>query len=107
MTQTRQFIYVLKLVPSLLIEENWTSHEEKLVDDHFKRLQYLLNAGKLILAGKTDGMDEDTFGIVILEVETREEAEQIMLSDPAVVGGVMTAELFPYRVALSREKMQR
>ena len=103
MTQTRQFIYVLKLVPSLLIEENWTSHEEKLVDNHFKRLQYLLNTSKLILAGKTDGMDEDTFGIVLLEVETREEAEQIMLSDPAVVGGVMTAKLLSFRTALIRQ----
>lgn len=103
MTHTRQFIYVLKLIPALLVKENWTSHEEKLVDDHFKRLQDLLNAGKLILAGKTDGMDEDTFGIVILEVETLEEAEQIMLSDPAVVGGVMTARLFPFRTALIRE----
>jgi uncharacterized protein YciI len=103
MTQTRQFIYVLQLVPSLLIEENWTSHEEKLVDDHFKRLQYLLNTGKLILAGKTDGMDESTFGIVILEVETRQEAEQIMLSDPAVDGGLMTAKLFPFKTALIRQ----
>jgi len=103
MNKTRQFIYVLKLIPSLLVEENWTPREEKIVDDHFKRLQDLLNAGKLFLAGKTDGMDEDTFGIVLLVVETREEAEQIMLSDPAVVGGVMTARLFPFRTALIRQ----
>lgn len=100
MTQTRQFIYVLKLIPTLLIKENWTPLEEKIVADHFAKLQALLEEGKLVLAGKTDGIDELTFGIVILEVETLEQADQIMRSDPAVAGGVMTSQLFPFRVAL-------
>jgi uncharacterized protein YciI len=47
-------------------------------------------------------MDEKTFGIVIIEVESEEEALNIMNNDPAVSEGVMTAELFPYRVALIR-----
>jgi uncharacterized protein YciI len=40
---------------------------------------------------------------VILEVETEDEALAIMNNDPAVAAGVMTAELFPYRVALIRK----
>jgi len=39
---------------------------------------------------------------VILEVESKEEALAIMNDDPAVAAGVMTAELFPYHVALIR-----
>ena len=58
--------------------------------------------GKLILAGRTLNMDEKTFGIVILEVTSKEEAETIMKNDPAVSEGIMTAELFPYRVALMK-----
>lgn len=37
----KQFIYVLKLIPSLLDENNWTEREEKAVDDHFSMLQML------------------------------------------------------------------
>ena len=97
----KQFIYVLKLIPSLLKEENWTAREEKIVDRHFTKLQELLAEEKLVLAGKT--MDEKTFGIVILEVESEEEALLIMKNDPAVAEGIMTAELFPYKVALIKK----
>lgn len=97
-----QFIYVLKLIPALLNEDNWTEREEKIVDRHFTKLQVLLKEGKLVLAGKTIGIDEKTFGIVILEVESEEEALAIMKNDPAVAEGIMKAELFPYKVALMK-----
>jgi uncharacterized protein YciI len=96
----KQFIYVLRLIPRLIDENNWTSYEEEIVDRHFKMLQDLLKKGKLILAGKTSAMDEKTFGIVILETESEEEVREIMYNDPAVANRIMTAELFPYRVAL-------
>ncbi|AUS94984.1 hypothetical protein CDQ84_17420 [Clostridium thermosuccinogenes] len=101
----KQFIYVLKLIPALLKEENWTAKEEEIVGRHFKKLQELLKKGKLILAGKTDGLDEKTFGIVIFEADSEEEARKIMNSDPAVAEGIMKAELSPYRVALMRESV--
>lgn len=98
--EKKQFIYVLKLIPILLNEENWRSKQEEIVSIHFKVLQELHKEGKLILAGRTLNMDEKTFGIVILEVESELEAQTIMKNDPAVAEGIMTAELFPYRVAL-------
>lgn len=102
--EKKQYIYVLKLIPILLNEINWTMKEEAIVDKHFNVLQELQRDGKLILAGRTLTMDEKTFGIVILEVASEEEAQTIMKNDPAVAEGVMTAELFPYRVALIRGK---
>jgi len=101
--EKKQFIYVLKLIPSLLSESNWTEREEDIVNRHFKRLQVLHKEGKLILAGRTLNMDEKTFGIVVFEADSEIEAENIKNSDPAVAEGVMKAELFPYRVALTRE----
>ena len=98
--EMKQFIYVLRLIPHLLNENNWAEREEKIVDRHFTKLQELLKEGKLILAGRTLNMDEKTFGIAILEVESEEEAQTIMKNDPAVADGIMTAELFPYKVAL-------
>lgn len=102
--EKKQFIYVLKLIPALYQPENWTEKEGDIVSRHFAKLQDLLRYGKLILAGKTSGRDdEETFGIVILEVESEEEALAIMNDDPAVAAGVMTAELFPYHIALIRK----
>jgi uncharacterized protein YciI len=98
----KQFIYVLKLIPELYDVNNWTDREEKIVHRHFRELQELLKEGKLILAGKTEGNDEKTFGIVILETDSEEEALAIMKSDPEVAEGIMKAELFPYRVALMK-----
>lgn len=98
--ERKQYIYVLKLIPALLNEKNWTAKEEAITDRHFAKLQGLLKDGKLVLAGKTDGLDERTFGIVIFEADSEEEAKQVMKDDPAVAEGIMRAELFPYRVAL-------
>ena len=50
--------------------------------------------------GRTLMMDSSGFGIVILEVDSEEEAINLMESDPAIKEGIMTATLFPYRVAL-------
>lgn len=99
----KQFIYTLKLIPSLVNPNNWTDKEEQIVNRHFERLERLLEEGKLILAGKTNGIDEKTFGIVIIEVDSEEEAYDLMITDPTVAEGIMTSELFPYKVALIRK----
>jgi uncharacterized protein YciI len=98
-----QFIYVLRPIPPLLKEENWTDREEAITGRHFNYLKKMLAEGKLILAGKTDGLDEKTFGIVVFEVDSPEEALEFMKNDPGVAEGIMTAELFPYSVALLRK----
>lgn len=95
-----QFIYKLKLIPKLLDENNWTDYENEIVGRHFEILQNLLKEGRLILAGRTLNMDPSGFGLVILEVESEEEARNIMENDPAVKEKIMSAELYPYRVAL-------
>lgn len=99
-----QFLYQLRLIPSLLDENNWTDRENAIVQHHFDKLQGLMNEGKLILAGRTLNMDANGFGIVILEVETEEEAIELMNSDPAVKEGIMESNLFPYRVALLADR---
>ncbi|NYE09091.1 uncharacterized protein YciI [Bacillus niacini] len=98
-----QFLYKLNLIPSLLEEANWTEKEEAIVQNHFEVLQGLLQEGKLILAGRTLNMDPSGMGIVILEVDSEEEARELMENDPAVKEGIMEAQLFPYRVALIRK----
>lgn len=96
----QQFLYQVKLVPELIEPANWTDREHEIVSRHFRFLQDLLQENKLILAGRTQNMDETTFGIAIFLANSEDEARAIMENDPAVKENVMTAQLFPYRVAL-------
>lgn len=99
----QQYIYVLKLIPYFMDDNNWTIKEEEIINRHFTRLQCMLSDGRLILAGRTL---EKTFGLVIFEAESEVEARKLMNDDPAVTEGMMTAELFPYHVALIRGEKQ-
>jgi uncharacterized protein YciI len=97
----KQFIYVLKLAPRLLDEKNWTDQDVQIIGRHFRRLQQLRKEGKVILAGKTlDDSDSAQFGVVIFRADSEGQARKIMEEDDAVKEKIMTAQLFPFRVAL-------
>ncbi|MCX6829578.1 MAG: YciI family protein [candidate division Zixibacteria bacterium] len=97
--------YLYRLVPTRLemLTEGPTQLETELVTAHFAYLQDAVAKGTLLLAGRTTLLDERTFGIAVFKAETEEEARCFMENDPAVAGGVMHAELFPFRVALLAE----
>ncbi|WP_335872388.1 YciI family protein [Bacillus sp. 2205SS5-2] len=102
MTEKQQFVYVLKLIPRLLKEDQWKESDQEIVEEHFHTLKKMQQDGQLILAGRTLQMDETTFGLVIFEANSMTDAKMMMKNDPAVKKGIMTAEIFPYRVALMR-----
>ncbi len=97
-----EFIYMLKLIPRLHKEENWTPVDEGIVQQHFNRLQEWTDSGVVILAGRTLNEERNAFGIVVFEADGEDQAKSFMEEDPAVKEGIMTADLFPYRVALLR-----
>ncbi len=99
--EQKEFIYVLKLRPDLLKEENWTDEDNSLVGEHFKHLERDTKVGKVILAGRTlTEEDPAGFGIVIFKENSIKEAQEYLDADPAVKAGIMTANLYPYKVAL-------
>ena len=101
--ERKQFVYVLKLTPRLLDEKNWTEQDRQIVGRHFRRLQQLHKEGRVILAGRTlNDSDPSQFGVVVFEAASEEEARKVMESDDAVREKIMTAQLFPFRVALER-----
>ncbi len=71
---------------------------------HFEYLQDLMAKGVVILAGRTLNKDQSSFGIIIINAESDEEARRTMQNDPAVKNRVVQAELYPYRIALLREE---
>lgn len=96
------YIYVLRLIERLYDDSAWTSEDEKLVSEHFHRLKADTEKGKVILAGKTERTDEYGFGIVIFREDSYEKAKEYAMTDPAVLGGIMTMTLERYSVALMR-----
>lgn len=48
-------------------------------------------------------MDSFGFGIVILEVHSEEKTIALLENEPVVKEGILTATIFPYRVALLRK----
>lgn len=99
----KQFIYVLRLVPRLHAISAWTKEDEAVLGRHFVRFQNAAKSGQLILAGRTSEPGDKTFGIAIFEAPDEDAARKSMQEDPAVAGGLMTAELHPFAVALERK----
>jgi len=98
-----QYLYRLSLKRPALLTEGPTAAEQATLGRHLAYLEELKSRGSLILAGRTLTTGPETFGIAIYEAADDTEARAIMNADPAVADGVMTAELFPYRVAVARD----
>ena len=103
-SEKQQFSYLLQLKNEVLISDPyaWTEKDANIVSTHFTYLQNLLQQGILLMAGRSLVENPNSFGIVVFEAESEEDACQIMENDPAVKQGFMTAELHPFRVALWR-----
>lgn len=99
-----QYLYRLSLTRRALLTDGPTAAEQATLGRHLAYLEDLKARGSLILAGRTLTTGPETFGIAIYEAADEAEARAIMLADPAVAEGVMTAELYPYRVAVARDR---
>jgi uncharacterized protein YciI len=99
----KQFIYVLKLVPRLYADSAWTKEGNAVLERHFARFQDATKSRRLILAGRTSEPGDKTFGIAIFEAPDEDAARKFMQEDPSVAGGLMTAQLHPFAVALQRK----
>src|SRR3954447_11283929 len=95
-----EFLYVLRPARADMLSGGPTERERVVVGEHFGYLRGLCDRGVVVLAGRTTTEDERVFGVCVLRAEGEGEARGIMLADPAVAGGVMTAELFPLQVAM-------
>ena len=100
MTTPKQFLYVIRPTRPAMLVEGPDARETAVVDAHFAYLRRLVAEGVVLMAGRTIDTGERTFGLVVLQADSEDEARARMRDDPAVAQGVMQAELYPYRVAL-------
>jgi uncharacterized protein YciI len=98
--------YVYRFQPTRLgmLTEGPTPQEAEIVSQYFNYLKDLTDKGVAIFVGRTLTTDERTFGLTVFEADTEEAACEIMNNDPAVIAGVMRAELFPFRIVLMANK---
>ena len=95
-----QWLYRIQPTRLTMLADGPTERESEVVSKHYAYLQRLTEEGAVLLAGRTTNTDPSGFGIVIFEAETESDAQALVAADPAVIHGVMNAELFPYRIAL-------
>ena len=70
----------------------------EVVGAHFARLEQLAAEGVVSYVGRTLQDDNSTFGIVVFQADSDTAAREIAEADPAVTGGLMSAEVFPFEV---------
>jgi uncharacterized protein len=95
-----QFVYRIVPTRTEMLVSGPTDEEKAAIMEHFEYLEALAAKGIVLMAGRTTGTAEKTWGIVILAAESESAAREIALKDPAVARGVMHHELSGYRVAV-------
>ena len=99
-----EWLYAIRSPRGAQFLEDATDDETTAMREHFAYLQRALADGRLVLAGPaTDGLFP---GIVVFEAADEDEARAFMEADPAVLTGVMLADLHPFRVSLLRGRPQ-
>jgi uncharacterized protein YciI len=74
-----------------------TPEEQETMQKHLAYADRLFNEGKIILGGAAlDG----AIGILVLRVESADEARNIYEHDPAVIARIGDTEIHPFRVGL-------
>ena len=99
-----QFIYLFEAIrPELITNPDaWTAEDTRIAEEHFAYLQKATEEGIVILAGRS--LDGKGPAVVIFEADSEEKARSFMEADPFVAGGLMRADLHPFRAALVRKE---
>ncbi|MEM7080047.1 MAG: YciI family protein [Pseudomonadota bacterium] len=95
-----QFIYALKAVRLEMLTDAPTTDEVDVLQAHGQYLADMASRDQVLLAGRTQTADAQTFGIVIVAADGEAQARRVMDEDPAVAAGVMTATLYPFQIAM-------
>ncbi|MBS1493589.1 MAG: hypothetical protein JST55_08765 [Bacteroidetes bacterium] len=93
------FLRIIRPLNDWTINE-MTEREQELMSDHFLYLEQKFNEGKVLIAGPCE---DRSMGVSVWEADTREEAEEMIYSDPAVKAGIISVEIKNYRVTFFRK----
>ena len=97
---TGLFIYTLRPARLAMLTDGPTADEQALAGQHWGYSQTLLTQGTLIFAGRTLQRDPTIFALAIVRAASLEAARELAERDPAVAGGVFSADVFPFQPML-------
>ena len=95
-----EFLVLLRPVRAGMVVDGPLPEELPVLAAHRAWLEQMASEGRVVLAGRTREADPSTFGIAILRAASDAEAREIAGRDPAVAGGLMTAQVRPFRIAV-------
>lgn len=90
----KQFWFVL-LTTGPNTEADSTS-KSILFEKHMSNMERLYNEGVLKAAGPFGKNDKQWRGLFVFDCATREEAEKIVQTDPAIAAGLLAADITPW-----------
>lgn len=77
-----------------------TTASPELIDSafagHLSNISRLANEGMLILAGPLGDNDLNYRGIFILNADTKEKAQELLSTDPAIAAGLLAYDMYPW-----------
>ena len=96
-----EFAYTVRPAFDQAFMARATPEERAVFEEHGEWLEAGYAEGRVLFAGRCyDG----PFGLVILDAADEGEARRLMEQDPSVREGVQTAELFPFKTFIARER---
>jgi uncharacterized protein YciI len=87
-------IYVLVILKTGSVKIEEKQEVDRLFTGHMKNMGDLVQKGKLVVAGPMGKNDKKYEGIFILNVESIEEANQLLDTDPAIKAKILEPELY-------------
>jgi uncharacterized protein YndB with AHSA1/START domain/uncharacterized protein YciI len=97
MPSQKQQFFIRLIPPRDDWPESMTPSEQAAMSDHFDYLKKLTNDGRVLIAGPCI---KPTFGMIVLQTDSEDEAREIMQNDPSILRKITTFEIQPMRVAL-------
>ena len=93
--------YGMKYYVLVILKTGTVTIEKKEITDslfagHLANIGRLARDGKLVVAGPLKKNENDYRGIFILNANTKEEANVLLATDPAISAGLLTSELFEW-----------
>jgi uncharacterized protein len=98
MSKLQHFVGIIRPTRPGFVDDP-TPDESRIMSEHFQYLKAALEAGTMLMAGPCIA-GADTFGLIVLRVESEEAARTFIENDPSVRGGVQTATVYLFRLSL-------
>jgi uncharacterized protein len=98
MAEKQHFVGIIRPTRAGFVHDP-TPEEQRIMGDHFQYLKTALENGTMLMAGPCIA-GPDTFGLIVLRMDSEAEAQAFLNADPSVQNGVQNATLYPFRLSL-------